>query len=77
MVYGGSQARGQIGATAASLLHRHAGSEPSATYTTAHSNAVFLTHLKESRDPCSLMVTSQIRFPCATTGTPDFNQFRC
>ena len=45
--YGSSQARGPIGAPAASLHHSHinAGSEPlSATYTTAHSNGGFLTH---------------------------------
>ena len=42
--YGGSQARSQIGATAAGLHHSKAGSEPSLTYTTAHGNAVSLTH---------------------------------
>ena len=44
--HGGSQARGHIGATAASLCHSHsnAGSEVSATHTTAHSNARSLTH---------------------------------
>ena len=40
--YGGSQARGLIGAVASSLRHSHSntGSEPKyATYTTAHGNA--------------------------------------
>ena len=44
--YGGSQARGRIGAVAAGLhqSHSNAGSAVSATYTTAHSNAGPLTH---------------------------------
>ena len=44
--YGGSQARGQIGATAACLHHSHSnsGPEPPLTYTTAHGNARSLTH---------------------------------
>ena len=45
--YGVSQARGPIGAVAASLHHSHSntGSKPwSATYTTAHGNARTLTH---------------------------------
>ena len=43
---GGSQARGLIGAVAAGLhqSHSNSGSEPSTTYTTAHSNAGSLTH---------------------------------
>ena len=45
MAYGVSQARGLIGAAAASLHHSHTRSEsPSATYTTAHGNARSLTH---------------------------------
>ena len=46
MVYGSSQARGWVGAKAAGLHHSHSndGSEPSGTYTTAHSNARSLTH---------------------------------
>ena len=46
MAYGGSQARGQIGAVAASLHHSHSnmGSEPRMTYTKAHGNARSLTH---------------------------------
>ena len=46
VAYGGSQARGQIGAVAAGLHHSHsnARSEPSATYTTTHGNAISLTH---------------------------------
>ena len=51
VAYGGSQARGRIGAVAAGLRHSHCntamqdriGAE-SATYTTAHGNAGSLTH---------------------------------
>ena len=45
--YGGSQARGLIGAVAAGLSHSHSSSGyelRSATYTTAHGNARSLTH---------------------------------
>ena len=44
--YGGSQARGQIGATAASLHQSHSNtrSKQSLTYTTAHGNTRSLTH---------------------------------
>ena len=46
MAYGGSQARGWIGATAAGLRHSHSHtwSKPSVTYTKAHGNAGSLTH---------------------------------
>ena len=48
VAYGVSQARGQIGATAAGLHHSHSntGSEPHLrpTYATAHGNARSLTH---------------------------------
>ena len=55
--YGGSQASGQIGATAAGLHH-------------SHSNARALTHWVEARDrTCVLMDTSQIPFCCAMMGT--------
>ena len=44
--YEGSQARGRIRAAATGLhkSHSNARSEPSVTYTTAHSNAGSLTH---------------------------------
>ena len=48
--YGGSQARGLIGAVAASLCHCHSNArselrlQPTSTYTTAHSSAGSLTH---------------------------------
>ena len=48
MAYGGSQARGPVGATAAGLHHSHRQHQiraTSVTYTTAHGNARSLTHL--------------------------------
>ena len=45
VAYGGSQARGRIGATAAGLGHSHSRIQAvSATYTTAHCNSRSLTH---------------------------------
>ena len=47
MAYGGSQARGLIGAAAAKPTpepQQHGIQAATATYTTAHSNAGFLTH---------------------------------
>ena len=57
--YGGSQARGLIRAAAASLHH---GSQQHG----------ILNPLSEARDrTCNLLVPSQIRFHCATSGTPN------
>ena len=63
--YGGSQARGLIGAVATGLLqsHSNAGSEPRlrATYTTAHWQCQILNPLSKARDrTCNLMVPSQV-----------------
>ena len=60
--HGGSQARGLIGARAADLHHSHgnAGSEPFATYTTAHSKAGSLTQSKARDRTRNLMVPSHI-----------------
>ena len=46
VAYGVPQAKGLIGAAAASLCHSHSnkGSKPSVTYTTAHGNAGSLTY---------------------------------
>ena len=47
VAYGGSQARGLIGAAATGLHHHHSNvgfRATSATYTTAHGNTVSLTH---------------------------------
>ena len=69
--YGGSQARGRIRATAASLHHSHsnAGSEP-------HLRSIpqltrILESLSRARDQThNLMVASWIHFCCVTVGTP-------
>ena len=63
LAHGGSQARSQIGAIAASLRHTHsnAGSEQY-LQPTPLSKARDLTHM--------LMDRSQIRFHCATMVTP-------
>ena len=64
--YRSSQARGGIGATAASLHYSHGNTDPSQS---CHLHQT-PNPLSKARDQtCSLMVTSQIRFCCATTGT--------
>ena len=46
----------------------------SVTYTTAHGSDGCFNPLSEARDgTCILMDASQIRFSCATMGTPAFN----
>ena len=74
--YGSSQARGQIGATAASLHHSHSngGSE-------LHCNLHHSSWQRQIPDPqmeargqiCILMVRSRVRSRWATTGTPSFS----
>ena len=79
--HGGSQARGPMGAVAASLRtpqpQQHQIRAKPATYTTAHSR--ILNPLSESKDQtCSLMDTGQVRFCCATMGMsllPSFKTF--
>ena len=71
--YGGSQARGRIGAVGAGLHHSH-----SDTRSKLHLQPIpqlwqhrILNPLSEARDrTCVLMDASQIRFRCTTTGTP-------
>ena len=59
--YGGPQASGQMGATAVGLYH-------------SSRQYQILNPLSEARDQtCNLMVTSQIRFHCATMGTPRYS----
>ena len=62
--YGNSQARGWIGAAAASPRHSHnnVGSEPSMPNRIAHSNAGSLTHWARDRT-CFLMDTSWVHNP--------------
>ena len=58
VTYGGSQARGSIGATAARLRH-------------SPQQRRILNLVSEARDQTrNLMVPSRIRFHCATMGTP-------
>ena len=74
VAYGGSQAKGRIGAVAVGLRqsHSNAGSEPeSATYTTAHSNAGSLTHwARAGIEPATSWFLVGFVNDCATTGTP-------
>ena len=74
VAYGGSQARGPVRATAASLHHKHSNT----MYLTCdchlhHSSqkCQFLNPLSETRGwNCNLIVPNQICFCCVTTGTP-------
>ena len=77
--YGGSQARGPIGALATGLRHSHSNGgiwAASVTYTTAHSNAGPLTPLTDWARPVIEPATSWflVRFVnhWATTGTPNY-----
>ena len=72
VVYGSSQARGRIGATDTAMQ------DPSRVCDLNHSSQQcrILKALSEARDQTFvLMDASQIRFHCATTGTPEF-QFK-
>jgi len=63
MAYGGSQAKGRIGATAASLCHSHSNADPSQIFDLHHSSrqCQILNLPSEARDLTrNLMVPSQI-----------------
>ena len=73
MAYGGSQARDPNGAVAAGLHHSHrnAGSQLVCDLHHNSQQCWILNPPREARDPTrNLMVPSQTRFHCATTGTP-------
>ena len=73
--YGGSQAKSQTGATAASLCHSHRIQDLSCVCDLHHSSLqhLILNQLREAKDQtCNLMVTNRIHFRCATMGTPIF-----
>ena len=73
MAYGGSQARGLTGATAADLRHNHsnARSEPHLQPTPQLMATLVLSPLSEARGGThNLMVPSRICFCCTTTGIP-------
>ena len=74
--YGGSHARGLIGAIAAGLRHSHsnARSEPHLNLHHSSRQCRILNPLGEARDwTCYLTVPSWIRFCCSTMGTPAFS----
>ena len=71
--YGGSQARGLIGASSASLHHSHSNirSELRQRPTPSSRQHWILNLVSEARDrTCNLMVPSWIRFHCTMMGTP-------
>ena len=77
--YGGSWARGLIGAVGAGLHHSSATQEPSRVFDLHHSSwqSQILNPLSKARNQtCSLMVPSQNRFCCTTMRTPR-SQLKC
>ena len=81
MAYEGSQARGLIGAVAASLCHSHsnAGSQAaSSTYTTAQGTAGSLSHwTRPGIEPASSWMLVGFVNYWATTGTPELTSDGC
>ena len=78
--YGSSQARGRIRATPAGLPTATATQDLSCVCNLHHSSrrCLILNPLSEAGDQtCNLMVISQIRFLCATVGTPISCLFSC
>ena len=74
MAYGGSQARGPIGAVATTYTTVTAMPDPSHVCDLHHSprQHQILNPLSEARDQTrNLMIPSRIRFCCAMTGTPE------
>ena len=73
VAYGSSQARGLMGAIAAGLRHRHSNTDLSHVFDLHHSSwqCRTLNPLSKAEDRnLNLMVPSQVRFCCATTGIP-------
>ena len=73
MAYGGSQAKGPVGAIAAGLCqsHSNARSEPRLQPTPQLTATLDPYPLSEARERTqNLMVPSQICFRCTMTGTP-------
>ena len=72
-IYGGSQARDRIRATAAGRHHSHSNTGSKARLRPNHRSwqCRILNPPSKARDPtCVLVDTTQIPFHCATTGTP-------
>ena len=75
LAYGGSQARGLIGAVEPAYTRATATPDPSRVCDLHHSSQQrrILYPLREARDwPHNLMVPSQICICCAMVGTPEF-----
>ena len=73
VAYGGSQARGLIGAVATSLHHCHSKARSKLLCDLHHSSwqRRILNPLSKARDStCNLMVPSWVHFHCTTMGTP-------
>ena len=71
--YGGSQARGLIGAVAASLATATAMPDPSCIcdlYQSSQQHQILNLLSEASDQTCNLIVPSWIRFRCATPGMP-------
>ena len=74
--YGGSQARGRNGATAAGLCHSNTRSEPRLWPHHSSQQCWFPNPLIKARDwTGNLMVPSQIHFHCATKGIPHVSSY--
>ena len=74
------EARGRIGATAASLPQPQQGKDLSQVCDLHHSSRQqrILNPLSEARDgTLNLMVPSRISCCCATSGTPEMDIFKC
>ena len=79
--YGGSQARGQIGAIDADLSipqpQQHQIQAASVTYTTAYGNGRILNRLSWPRiEPLTSWILVRFVSTCAMTGTPEKHKFR-
>ena len=83
MTYGSFQARGRIGVTATAYTTATATQNPSRIFNLHHSSRQYqiLNSLSKARvGTLVLVVTSQVRFHCTSTGTPImiiFEQILC
>ena len=69
--YGSSQARGQIRAVAAGLLHSHGNARSDLCHSSQHHWIWIRNPLSKARDQtCVLMDTGGVRFHCTTMGIP-------
>ena len=76
--YGSSQARGRIGAAAASLCHSNAGSEP--VWNLHHSSwqCWIPNPLSKARDRIHILLDiNQTHFCCTTAETPPYDILKC